>query len=157
LLRDRLSQAYPAVLTDDSGNHRIDFTGEPDGITFLAPLSERYGARVFVRYRLRLDDRTLRLGWSMLGAETADELGAASLLGELGTIEVRYFGVDDPAEPPHWQRSWIGRSGLPMLIRLHIDPAPEQTALWPDLEVAPLVNADSRCTFDPSDGACRGL
>jgi general secretion pathway protein J len=159
ILRDRLSQAYPAVLTDESGAHRIDFAGGADRIEFLAPLPEREGARVFVRYRLYRDGATLRLAWSMTGLEdpAAPPQGDTIVLDDLRAFEIAYFGVDDPAAPPHWQNSWIGRTGLPPLIRLHVVRASGETARWPDLEVAPLVNADARCVFDASDGACRGL
>jgi general secretion pathway protein J len=159
LLRDRLSQAYPAVLTDDSGGHSIDFAGGGDAIEFLAPLPERYGARAFVRYRLHFDGGALRLAWSMVGQRDpdADQPAEAVVLDGLSGMSISYFGVDDPGDPPHWQDSWNGRTGLPPLIRIHMSPGSGEAPAWPDLEIAPLVSADARCVFDASDGACRGL
>ncbi len=159
LLRNRLSQAYPAVLTDDSGGHSIDFIGNADAIEFQAPLPERFGARVFVHYRLHLDGSTLRLAWAMPGRQEqgSDEPAEATVLDGVSDVSISYFGIDDPADPPHWLDSWVGRKSLPPLIRIHLDAGTQATAAWPDLEVAPLVNADAQCVFDASDGACRGL
>jgi general secretion pathway protein J len=159
LLRDRLSQVYPAVVSDDDGNHTVDFAGRADAIEFVAPLPERFGARVLVRFRLHLDDGTLRLGWSLPGnAETdSDSPAEASVLGNLSDVAILYYGVDDPAAPAHWQSSWLGRKSLPLLIRVHLARNAPETAAWPDLVIAPLVSADAQCVFDPSDGACRGL
>lgn len=159
LLRDRLSQAYPAVISDDDGNHTIDFAGRADAIEFVAPLPERFGARVLVRFRLHLDDGTLRLGWSLPGnAETdSDSPTEASVLGNLSDVVILYYGIDDPTAPAHWQSSWLGRKSLPSLIRVHLSRNAPETSAWPDLVIAPLVSADAQCVFDPSDGACRGL
>ena len=79
------------------------------------------------------------------------------MLEGLTDVSISYFGIDDPADPPHWQDSWVGRKSLPPLIRIHLGSGSQGTAAWPDLEVAPLVNADAQCVFDASDGACRGL
>ena len=157
LLRDRLSQAYPAVLTEDSGDHRVDFAGGPDTIEFLGPLAERFGAKVFVHYRLYLDGGVLRLAWSMTGKQESDGPAEASVIEDLSAIAISYYGVDDPADPPHWHDSWQGRKGLPPLIRIQLSQHVGETAAWTELTVAPLVTADASCVFDVSDGACRGL
>ena len=158
-LRDRLSQAYPAVLTDESGGHYIDFSGGPDAVEFLAPLPERFGARAFVHYRLYFDGSALRLAWSVPGRHDADaeQPTETVVLDKLSAVAITYFGLDDPDELPHWQAEWRGHGGLPPLIRIHVDRVASATAAWPDLEIAPLVSADAECVFDASDGACRGL
>ena len=158
VLRDRLSQAYPAVMADAAGANSVDFAGSPDRIEFLAPLPERFGARVFVRYTLFIEGGSLRLAWTMAGrAGESEPPASAAVLDDLSAFAIAYFGVDDPANPPHWQDRWQGRKGLPSLIRFHLDQGAGATAAWPDLMVAPLISADARCVFDPSDGACRGL
>jgi general secretion pathway protein J len=159
LLRDRLSQAYPAIVTDDSGGSHVDFAGRSDTIEFLAPLPQRYGARVFVHYQLYSDGRALRLAWSMPNQRDRDTSQPAEsmLLENIVGLTISYFGIDDPADPEHWQDSWVNRKGLPPLMRIHLSGASDQIPAWPDLEIAPLISADARCVFDPSDGACRGL
>jgi general secretion pathway protein J len=159
LLRDRLSQAYPAVVDAEPGGHTVDFSGGPDTIEFLAPLPARFGARIFVHYRLHFEGGTLRLAWSMTGKpdQDSDEPAEATIIDDLSGIAISYFGLDDPADPPHWHDSWRGRKALPPLIRIRLNQQAGETAAWPDLLVAPLVSADASCVFDASDGACRGL
>ena len=158
-LQRLLSGAYPAVI-GEPGERHVDFSGSADQIEFLAPLPQRFGARVIARYRLTSPgDGTLRLNATPELGE-GDQPPAASetvLLDGLAGARFSYRGADEPGVAPTWQEDWSGRKTLPDLIRFRLSGRDASAAGWPDITIAPLVTADADCAFDPRDGKCRGL
>lgn len=153
-LRDRLSQAYPAFVTDGSGAWVVDFAGRNDRIEFLAPLPQRFGAGDIVRYQISEDGGALNLTWRLDRPGEQHPAGShSSLLGGLTVLSFQYFGATELDGGPRWQRSWVGRSQLPQLIRVHFEG--DRNGRWPDLLVRPRIAADLDCTFDPADAKCR--
>jgi general secretion pathway protein J len=45
---------------------------------------------------------------------------------------------------------------LPKLIRIRVSFKPRDGRIWPDLIVAPHIDADSGCVYDPSIRHCAG-
>jgi general secretion pathway protein J len=158
-LRRVLVQAAPLPVTDAFGDQSVDFVGQHERLSFLAPLPERFGARVIVRYRLDRDGTALRLAWSLpdgAAAEAAEDHPPTVLLDDLASLAISYFGQDDPAEPPHWQQRWENRKALPALIKIELTQTSAETAGWPDLIVAPLIAGDRRCRPGDGAGSCSG-
>jgi general secretion pathway protein J len=158
-LRNHLSQAYPAVV-GELGARNVDFQGSGNALEFLAPLPQGSGASVIARYRIYASSEgTLRisswLGFGERAAFSANEPSETVILSDLSAAQFSYFGSDEASQAPHWQVSWSGRKTLPQLIKVHLARHDGRPPGWPDLVVAPLVTADSECTFDPADGKCR--
>jgi general secretion pathway protein J len=163
-LRRVLAQAAPLPVVDAFGGQSVDFAGREQMLSFLAPLPERFGARVIVRYRLDRDGKELRLAWSLPdgeAVESADDRPPTVLLDDLSSLAISYFGLDDPAEPPHWQQHWENRTVLPALIKIELAETNVETAGWPDLVVAPLITndpiaGDRHCGPGDGAGSCSG-
>lgn len=158
-LRRVLVQAAPLPVADAFGEQSVDFIGEEQTLSFLAPLPERFGARIIVRYRLDRDGTALRLGWSLPDGEAGDltaDNPPTVLLGDLASLAISYFGQDDPTEPPHWQQHWENRKTLPALIKIELGEAGAETAGWPDLVVAPMIAGDRHCNPGDGAGSCSG-
>ena len=153
-LRDRLSQAYPAVI-GEPGHRTVDFAGGPNVVDFIAPLSMRFGATMLVRYRLYADEtRSMHVSWQWEGdrGESAPDRRDSATLGRFSDVAFAYFGADEPLGRPYWHDEWIRQRTLPQLIRIRLKKPTERA---PDVVVAPLVTADADCMFDVIDGKCR--
>lgn len=153
LLRDRLSTAYIpaesgfATGTGPGGPEAI-FEGEPDYLSFIAPLPDLFGVGGLYRVRLEVvagaGSDTLVMSWRLWrpgGEEPVDtELDERSrrvLLDGIEAGEFAFFGP--PASGPAragWQDSWRDRYDLPLLVRIGVEH-PEMA--WPPLLVAPAM------------------
>jgi general secretion pathway protein J len=158
-LRRVLVQAAPLPVADAFSDQSVDFAGQEEILSFLAPLPERFGARVIVRYRLDRNGNELRLAWSLPDGEaapSADGNPPTVLLNDLSSLAISYFGQDDAAEPPHWQQHWENRRILPALIKIELTQTSVETASWPDLVVAPVIAGDRPCNPNDGAGSCSG-
>jgi general secretion pathway protein J len=61
----------------------------------------------------------------------------------------------DAAREQTWEPSW-NEPVMPRRLRLRIEFPQGDSRIWPDLLVAPRVDADANCVFDVVSQACRG-
>jgi general secretion pathway protein J len=160
LLRRQIGQAYPAYFVTESTQGRVDFSGEPQSLSFLGPaprsLAEAGRARVTFRTAQEKDGLSLVM-------EARAELAAAStasqreiLLTRLKSLKFSYFGQPDRATPAAWRDSWPTSAHLPSLIRIEAELGDKSTGLWPPLIIAPVITADVSCRYDPLIRDCQG-
>lgn len=141
-LRNLLAQSYPAII-EDADNHKIvDFDGQPDQITFLAPLAQRFGATDIVRYTLHFSrDGNLHLAWRLdrSGAEdfASNHDTDTVIAGSITQYRIAYFGNDSPQDAPTWRDAWTGQTALPKLMLIRMNPCPD--AGYGDLVVVPSI------------------
>ncbi len=88
----------------------------------------------------------------------AGDTGAWSepLLRNLAAVRFSYYGAAAPGGQPVWQARWPVGTTIPQLVRLHVDFARGDSRVWPDLIVAPRIEADAGCVYDDATQACQG-
>jgi general secretion pathway protein J len=155
-LRRLLTDAYPAY-GGAPGHGAVDFHGEAQSLSFLAPAVEALGGAGLARYRLVVEtaengDRRLVLSARL---ETAREgLGAlppSVLADRIGGAEFAYLAPPAPGVAPVWRDTWSDQSLAPRLIRIHVT-----NGGWPDIIVAPRIARDANCVYDSLTRECRG-
>jgi general secretion pathway protein J len=149
LLRRQIAQARPTSIAPLKPV--AAFTGQPDGVTFIAsPVrqDEVNDDLVFVLNKVDANKRShLDLTWRPLrppsaiaspaGAETA-----ARLIEDVAAVEIAYYGAPDGNGLPGWSDEWSGGHSLPSLVRLRVTFPQGDTRRWPDLIIR-LVQASN--------------
>jgi general secretion pathway protein J len=162
LLRRLIAEAYPLFIPDPS-RPRVDFTGESDRLSMLAPLPDALESGGLARFTLFIRDRDGRgeigLAWRPELARDGDasaEPREETLLTGIARLEIAYFGSERPGEAPSWHDRWSERPAMPALVRVRVAFAEDDRRVWPDLVVAPELTADQSCLYDPVTRHCRG-
>ncbi|MDJ0951180.1 MAG: prepilin-type N-terminal cleavage/methylation domain-containing protein [Alphaproteobacteria bacterium] len=144
-LRQQLSRAMILEDADDQG-----FVGRSDRLQFPAPLPEQFGlGRVYLLTLSGASEdgkESLVLGRQLAGAGDAgtanpSDAGRSVLLPRIDQLELAYFGIRQRDEPADWSGTWDQRGVLPQLVRIRVRFPPGDRRVWPDLVVAPMVNA----------------
>ena len=157
VLRRAISEARPPVPSVHPGTPTNAFDGRADSLTLLAPLPEAVGAAIPVRMTFFLvpdgDSTTLVMAWR-LDLPRADGAAAqpedrVKLLGHLRAIRFEYFGAIEPGGSPVWQASWSGRSGLPSLVRVHLERDRAAPTDLPEVVARPAAAMNAGCLYDP--------
>ena len=155
LLRREIEQAYPYYDTTDSVHPAVDFHGGEGAMTFLAPAPQ--AAESSGRDRITVS-RELVKGRMQLVMRAAPELAASSesdwatpLLQNLAAVRFSYFGADGG-----WHGQWADAATAPSLVRVHIEFPRGDGRIWPDLIVAPHIEADAGCVYDVAAKHCVG-
>jgi prepilin-type N-terminal cleavage/methylation domain-containing protein len=153
-LRVLLSQIYPARF-EQSGRTIMRFEGGEDGMSFLAPLAQRFGAQDIAVYRLQFTgDGTLSISWRLDRPDTAGQDDIAPPFVTEGIAgwsdgSFAYYGKSDTSDNAQWWSSWRAQSALPTLIRVHFT--------WrgkvQEMLVAPLITG-AVCAASTGDTAC---
>jgi general secretion pathway protein J len=98
----------------------------------------------FHRFELRLvnegDGAALVLRWRRV-FEGDDETNETILIERITGARFTYFGGVEGDAGPDWQADWDKRPELPALVRLAIDFPDGDRRFWPDLVVAPRIDA----------------
>ena len=164
LLRRVFRSARPALMSPDPSDSRIAFEGRPDRLTFVAP---RSGQSVAGEWTLQTvyvapsdGESTLFLAWGQgvalshgLRERNEANPNRAPLLERVSDIDLSYFGPPEAGGPPVWQTTWLGRTRLPEMIRMELKREGDAVP-WPELVVAPRVNANAACRFFPGRTRC---
>ena len=119
--------------------------GRSDRVTFVAPapaFDEAGGDFVFVLGGSGDNGHSsLVLAWTPVQPSTSPPGGmrgtgsTATLVDDVATIELAYYGVSDPQRPAQWWDKWDGALGLPQLVRVRLTFPPGDARRWPDLIV----------------------
>ena len=159
-LRHDIERAWPFFDTSDSARPQVRFEGGKDRLDFLAPAPSDLASGGYVEVHLVTVERD---GVLRLLMRTRPELAGEGqpvreeiLLSELSELKFSYFGADAVNGDPFWHESWKERTHLPALIRIEARFTPEDGRSWPDFSVAPRIEADVTCVFDPFTHFCKG-
>jgi len=139
-----LGEAVPLVLLDGKQNPVV-FKGEPDAIHFTAQLpSHRGGGGLYLLSLSTVehgDKRELQLAYQSISPaldidhlEAGDDGKTMTLMTDINTLIFSYYGSEDTGKDPEWSDTWHNQQNLPLLVRIHIEPANKASHL-PDLVV----------------------
>jgi len=151
-LRRSLTAAYPSWIDSrKAAKGHVDFDGSADRLDFLAPIPATLlnGGRARFHLGRRQNDLVITVRPELASPE-GSEIKTETLLAGLQSMEFSYFGRNG------WQNRWQDETHLPDLIRLHVTFPPRDRRSWPDLVVAPRIDVDADCVFDPVSRNCRG-
>jgi general secretion pathway protein J len=158
LLRRTVDAAQPAFASADPSDRRILFSGLPDALDFVAPLPGSGAAGPWTSLDLHLiqdgPGRTLVLSWE---EGQPPHPHVEPLLDQVTALRLDYFGPAAPGEAPQWHERWPRTDRLPALIRIRIERAASHLPPWPDIFLAPPVNANAVCVRDASGNGCRRM
>jgi general secretion pathway protein J len=148
LLRRLLSQVrLPATAAATS---IVGFAGQSDSATFIAP-SPRQGETGEFVFVLRTNEAGqqshLELRWMPLPRSSSavapnSSEATATLIENIASAELAYYGAPDPRQDAQWWKEWDGANGLPKLVRLRLTFPEDDPRRWPDLIVRPVLAAD---------------
>lgn len=146
-IRKRIEQLAPVIQVDANGNHRVIFLGDETSLQFVSnlPAQGAAGGISFMKLQLRQDELVLRhlpLARDKTMFEEDIFAGAEeiSLAGNIGAIDLDYFGQGGADSEPSWRDDWHIRERLPELIRLRIVTGSHYP--WPELLIAVRSRAD---------------
>ena len=136
-LRRQLTQSLTLYQINENRERRVVFTGQAEGIEFVAPMLAQLGQGGLYGIRVGLSDDRLWVRWRPYSpdpAEAVEERETVLLQGVSG-MEWAYFGPerDYGADPPRWYSTWPSTERRPLLVRLNLSL---QGDVWPDLVVA---------------------
>lgn len=151
-LRQLIERAYPAADRSDPEHAVVEFSGDENSVTLLAPAPDAVGGsgRSWITLTAARDGRD-----STLLIRTAPELSgsprqslSSPLLRHIAAIRIAYFSNG------RWTTSWHGASTLPELVRLRVAFGPNDGRVWPDLIVAPRITGDAACAISANPSRC---
>lgn len=151
LLRHEIEQAYPSADMTDPLHPAVNFTGDENSVTFLAPAPDAAGSigRSWITLNAARDG-----GERQLAIRAVPELAGAgnsgwssAILRHVAAVRFSYFGDG------RWTGVWRKARAMPHLVRVHVEFAAGDRRVWPDLIVAPRIEGACALPDDAQD--CR--
>lgn len=136
-VENRLSEAMPIYRRDSAARLQIEFTGEPDRLTFIAPAAAGPGGGGVYRFQLQRDEtggfeKLLVLKQSLYrpqhvlaGPEPEGKPVPAEIYRPDVYVEAmnfRYFGPSRGKQTPRWLDRWTQSDSLPQLVEISFVP-----------------------------------
>jgi general secretion pathway protein J len=159
-LQRLLGQVQTVFASADPAEQRLAFSGDPDGLSLVAPLPDAIASGIMAAQRLALAPsargRALVLTWRLdLPGADGEPLPTASsvLMDGVRALRLAYWGSIPADSAPAWQTSWHDQTRLPGLISITVsgtDPTPDVTAV-----VAPRVTSSPACRYSPVSETCQ--
>lgn len=164
LLLRRQLERISGVVRSDSTEAIIDAEGNDREFAFYAPPVARAAPDALQRYKLTLTatgDLMLYVANSLTERANLQEHGVVGwtpvkLLGDVRSLELRYFGADRSNGGSGWQRQWNGQPQPPELIAIRLGFAAGDRRFWPDLIVHPRVTTNIACRIGATTSRCEG-
>jgi general secretion pathway protein J len=161
-LQASLGAAYPLLDLTDPTNPVLRFSGERDGLRYLAPMPEALGAAGMAQVDLRLvrgadgaGNLVIDVRHELAFADAAP-LPTSLLLEGVQSVEIGYYGAEERGQKVEWRDAWHSKTWLPQLIRIRVTfPVGDERA-WPELMVAPRVMVEATCRYDALRQDCLG-
>lgn len=161
LLRDRIEQLRPTI-NPNSAVAIVDANGDEGNFNFIAPPLARAEPDSLWRYRIvvtaagdlllltanSLDDR--------YNFTAPDDAGwqPLTLLNNVRTVRINYFGERLAGFGSSWQVNWIQRPQPPALVRIRVSFRDGDRRRWPDLVIRPRATDNTACKIDVLSGRC---
>jgi general secretion pathway protein J len=160
-LRDRIAQAYPALIVLPPYGYRIAFQGERNRLAFSTTLPNEAGPGGYYRTVLMQRDEKLIMAWRLERNEK-DDLGPRDavkekvVLSDVRQLRFTYYGESGANSRAEWRNDWMNRPVLPKLVRIEVEFPPGDARIWPAQTIATHIDMDATCIFDPLTKNCRG-
>jgi general secretion pathway protein J len=157
LLRRTIVHAVPAFVSDDPQVRTIDFAGEPNGLSLVAPQPGMQNNGPWVRQQFYVGQRGVSRTLFVSLVPTARNVagGQIPLLDHISQIRFSYYGSQPPSETPAWQDSWTNRNSLPDLIRIVVTRDNPKLPIWPELIVGTRATANAACIYQALANDCQ--
>ncbi|BAM91978.1 conserved hypothetical protein [Bradyrhizobium oligotrophicum S58] len=159
VLRRLIGNLYPMVLGEGAAQHRIDFDGQAESLEFLSDAPAVSGGAGRFRFKLFADRQRDRVD---LVLQARPELAVPQnpertlLVSNIDRVEFSYAGRGTGSDNAAWSNHWQEQTDSPGLIRLRVLMRPGDGRNWPELVIAPRVQADVACVYDALTMRCRG-
>ncbi|WP_316237222.1 prepilin-type N-terminal cleavage/methylation domain-containing protein [Bradyrhizobium sp. SZCCHNR1015] len=159
VLRRLIGSLYPMMLGEGAAQRRIDIDGQAESLEFLSDAPAVSGGAGRFRFKLFADRR--RDGVDLV-LQSRPELAVKQdtertlLVSDIDRIELSYAARATGDANAAWSTSWKDQSEAPGLIRLRVLMRPDDARHWPELVIAPRVQADVACVYDALTMRCRG-
>ncbi len=157
LVQREIESAWPAYVVTDPVHPVVDFEGDGRTMNFIAPQPQAADSsgRARVTFATARQGRHLALVMRLRPELAAGGESSDTLLSNAAALRFSYYG--SPAGgTPSWRGDWPKSSRAPILVRIHVDFAKGDGRIWPDLIVAPRIEADSGCVYDFATHYCQG-
>lgn len=159
-----LENAYPKYIPPGvSGlTGHVEFDGEANSISFIsaqAPLSIAPAGMAYMHVWFASQASPTALMMSArpeLGWPGQTQVTQETVLNGVSAVDFAYFGSDAPDGRKYWRHIWKNRLFLPSLIRLRVKFSSGAARKWPDLLIAPQIDADQSCQFLQVTQSCLG-
>ena len=162
VLRTRLAQLR-AISRANSSVPVVDFAGDRRSVTWIGPPLDRSAPDALWRYRVvlssngdlvlyfvsTLDDRYNFVARDTIGWQPV------TLMENVRTLDIDYFGQDPNGTGLRWQTGWLARAQPPDLVRIRLGFAVGDRRVWPELIVRPMATTNTACHIDPLTARCR--
>lgn len=139
-IRRIMGETMPMFLADRQGA-RLMFRGNDASLQFVSRLPAHYAGSGIYFLKLEEDHNELLIRYMPLTGDKAlfgegdfVEAEHISLLGNVQTIDLDYYGRDTPDTEPAWHDNWESGNLLPELIRLSIHT--HEPDSWPPMVMA---------------------
>jgi general secretion pathway protein J len=150
------------AVMDGGGRPIIEFEGTKESVSFLGSAPRVVGEGGLFRFKIfseRGNDGTDLVMAAMPELAPSGDLSSATktiLLADVERAEFSYFDAGVAAQRVQWKDSWSKRSDMPSLIRVRVTFRSGDARSWPELVIAPRVQADVGCVYDPISMRCSG-
>ncbi|MFQ5535605.1 MAG: prepilin-type N-terminal cleavage/methylation domain-containing protein [Sphingomonadales bacterium] len=164
-LRRRIEDARPFYAGPFTAVGRGPFEGIRDRMVFSSNLPTQIDTGGLFRFLIHTERQAggvaLMVSWVRDRNGKNDpgltlEGPAEKLLAGIREVRFSYFGKASGEPASRWMEDWVGRNGLPELVRIDVVFKQDDPRLWPELIIRPAVNMDANCVFDPVSKNCRG-
>jgi general secretion pathway protein J len=142
-----VAQAQPVSDPNDPDNP-IGFSGTPDRLSFVADQPAYLGPGGLTRLTLETRDRAgvdalilIRERFISSPDQQAGEPLEATLVEDLESFRLSYFGSPEEDRPANWLSDWNGRDTLPGLVEIHVKPRGRPA--WPVLVARPIAGVET--------------
>lgn len=144
-LRSRIASARPVAHPEDTlhvrGTHtRVTFIGEPDRLTFVAPLPAYRSAGGLYLFVVGLEGDQLRLNYrpfhprmTSLQPASGRPWSSQTLLEDVAQLRFRYLGQADDEADFGWSTAWSNAVRTPVLVDIEVRRGSPAALPWPPL------------------------
>lgn len=154
IIRQTLEEAYPRL----GGDGYIDFTGDIDGVRFIGPTPNAINTPTRSHITISTVDAEDGVAISIeFRPEFTEDTVRETLIEGFSDVSFAFLPPKkDGAPPPEWTDKWAGEARLPALIKIDAQPHDEDMREWPTLLIAPQIDVDAACRYDPLTNFCQG-
>jgi general secretion pathway protein J len=163
LLRDLIEQTYPAMPKTTDGNARVMFEGTAQGMEFITTLPQHVSPGGLHRVRLARDGSdAVTFAWAPPDEDplapttrVGPSASRIKLIEKAREFKLTYYGRQEGEQDRGWHDDWTAQRALPELIKISLK-LPDNESAWPPQIIAPQIDIDARCVYDPLTQGCRG-
>ena len=139
-IRRLMGETVPMFLADRQGT-RVMFLGDNASLQFVSRLPAHHAGSGIYLLKLKAEGGELLLKYTPVSRDKAMfdedvfvEAKQISLLMDIETIDLNYYGRNTPGTEPAWHDDWDDEAFLPELIRLTVHAYEPGT--WPPMVIA---------------------